>query len=45
MQPALVYGGRVWAFTGTRFEREQNGAETRWLLYLDQGPADHSTSE
>src|SRR5512143_2834154 len=37
MQPPLVYAGRRWDFCGTRFERDEDGSETRWLLFLDLG--------
>jgi hypothetical protein len=40
IQPPLAHAGRRWDFSGTRFERDQNGEETRWLLFLDRGPID-----
>jgi hypothetical protein len=40
MQPPIIYAGRRWDFSGTRFERDESGADTRWLLFLDHGPAD-----
>jgi hypothetical protein len=38
MQP-WFYAGRTWDFCGTRFERDEDGKETRWLLFLDRGPS------
>ena len=43
MQPPLVYAGRSWDFCGTRFEREEGGNETRWLLFLDRGPLEQGS--
>ena len=45
MQPPIVYAGRRWDFSGTRFERDESGSETRWLLFLDRGLADHDARE
>ena len=39
MQRPIVYGGRLWVFAHTYFERDETGVETRWLLFLDHGPA------
>ena len=44
-EPAIMYGGRRWDFSGTRFERDHTGSETRWLLFLDHGPADREHPE
>jgi hypothetical protein len=45
MQPAIVHAGRCWLFSSTYFERDQTGSETRWLLFLDHGPADREHPE
>jgi len=40
MQEPIVFEGRRWVFMGTRFERDEGGNETRWLMFLDSGPAE-----
>jgi len=40
MQPPIVYDGRRWVFRGTRFEKNDAGDETRWLMFLDDGPVE-----
>jgi hypothetical protein len=40
MQPPLVHAGRRWVFTHTYFEPDATGAETRWLMFMDDGPED-----
>jgi hypothetical protein len=40
-----MYGGRRWDFSGTRFERDDSGAETHWLMFVDRGTADEHSAQ